>query len=65
MSQSMPRLARALPWLALGPITGLLAAGVYRNWRAGEFTLASLYLIAMGGYLFDLGLLVEKAALAG
>ena len=25
-----------LPWLLLGPLTGPLAAGIVRNWRAGD-----------------------------
>lgn len=32
-----------LPWLALGPVTGLLAWRLYRCMRAGEFVLAAQY----------------------
>jgi hypothetical protein len=34
------------PWLVLGPITGPLAEGVYRNVRADNPGLASLYALA-------------------
>ena len=36
-----------LPWLLLGPITGPLAEGIIRNWRAGELPLAWLYGLAL------------------
>ena len=36
-----------LPWLLLGPITGLLAEGIVRNWRAKQISLASLYAVAL------------------
>ena len=42
------------PWLALGPITGLLAEGVYRNVRAGNTLLASLYALATIFTTFDM-----------
>lgn len=32
-----------LPWLLLGPITGPLAEGIVRNWRAGEMCMAWIY----------------------
>ena len=32
-----------LPWMALGPVTGLLAWRMYRCIRAGEPVLAALY----------------------
>ena len=53
--QPLKRLIRIAPWLALGPVTGPLAAGIYRNWRAGEYVLASLYLVATVFWLYDLG----------
>jgi hypothetical protein len=43
-----------LPWLLLGPLTGALAEGVVRNWRAGEFSLASLYALALWLTTYDL-----------
>jgi hypothetical protein len=55
----LKRLIRFAPWLALGPVTGLLAAGFYRNWRAGEHVLASLYLVAMAFWLYDLWCIAE------
>jgi len=43
-----------LPWLLLGPLTGPLAEGTLRNWRAGETTLAWLYGLALFVTTFDL-----------
>jgi len=43
-----------LPWLLLGPLTGPLAAGIVRNWRAGNATLAGLYGLALVMTTFDL-----------
>jgi hypothetical protein len=57
----MKRFLRFAPWLALGPVTGPLAAGFYRNWRAGEHVLASLYLVAMAFWFYDLGLWTARA----
>ena len=45
---------RILPWLILGPITGLLAEGVYRNIRASNPGLAGMYGVAMVGSWYDL-----------
>ena len=45
---------RIAPWLILGPITGLLAEGVYRNLRAGNPSLATMYAVAMVGSWYDL-----------
>ena len=53
------------PWLVLGPVSGPLAAGLYRSWRAREFALASLYLIALVVWTFDLGLLTRHVVGAG
>jgi hypothetical protein len=36
-----------LPWLLVGPVSGPLAEGIVRNWRAGEVGLASLYATAL------------------
>lgn len=41
---------RAVAWttyIALGPISGPLAAGAVRNWRKGHRVLAGLYVIAL------------------
>ncbi|CAN7344631.1 hypothetical protein LJR219_001938 [Phenylobacterium sp. LjRoot219] len=41
---------RALAWtayVALGPISGPLAAGAVRNWRKGARVLAGLYVVAL------------------
>ena len=43
-----------LPWLLLGPITGPLAEGIIRNWRAGELPLAWLYGVALSLASYDL-----------
>ncbi len=43
-----------LPWLLLGPITGPLAAGVLRSWRAGETCLAWIYGLALALTTFQL-----------
>ena len=45
---------RIAPWLILGPITGLLAEGVYRNARARNPGLAWMYAVAMVGSWYDL-----------
>jgi hypothetical protein len=34
-------------FLSLGPITGPLIEGIYRNWRKGEKVLAGLYALAV------------------
>ena len=43
-----------LPWFVLGPLTGPLAEGIVRNWRAGELTLAWLYGLALWLTTYDL-----------
>ena len=50
----MTTFRRILPWLILGPITGLLAEGVYRNARASNPGLAGMYAVAMAGSWYDL-----------
>jgi hypothetical protein len=52
-----------LPWLLLGPLTGLLAEGAIRNWRAGEISLAWLYGLALWLTTFDLYSLGGRLAL--
>jgi hypothetical protein len=47
-------LRRIAPWLLLGPISGLLAEGIYRNLRLGERVLAGLYFVAMIATWYDL-----------
>ena len=53
-----------LPWLLLGPLTGPLAEGVVRNWRAGEVALAWLYGLALWLTTFDLYTLGGQAAVS-
>ena len=43
-----------LPWLLLGPITGPLAEGVLRSWRAGDTCLAWIYGLTLSLTTFDL-----------
>jgi len=43
-----------LPWLLLGPITGPLAEGVVRSWRAGEMCMAWIYGLTFSLTTFDL-----------
>lgn len=43
--------ARWAPYLALGPVSGPLAAGVVLNFRDGRPVLASLYTLALGLWL--------------
>jgi hypothetical protein len=45
------------PWLVLGPITGPLAEGVYRNVRAKNPGLAALYGVAAAFSWIDLAIL--------
>lgn len=52
---SMKSLAkRYAPWLLLGPLTGPLAEGVYRNLKANNPVLAGLYLMATVSVWFDM-----------
>jgi hypothetical protein len=53
-SVGLRTLKRLAPWLLLGPITGFLAEGVYRNIRRGEEKLAWLYAIALGVSWYDM-----------
>jgi hypothetical protein len=56
-----------LPWLLVGPVSGPLAEGIMRNWRAGEVGLASLYAVALIFTTMDLYAVGGRAitALAG
>jgi hypothetical protein len=47
IENTMRALQRFAPWLLLGPISGPLAEGAYRNLRQGETVLAGLYLLAI------------------
>jgi hypothetical protein len=47
-------LRRLAPWLLMGPVTGPLAEGVYRNIRANNPVLASLYGVAAVVSFYDL-----------
>ncbi len=49
-------LKRLAPWLFIGPITGPLAEGIYRNWRKSETMLAFLYALAFAIVWFDLAI---------
>lgn len=49
----MQTLKRLGPWLLLGPVTGPLAEGIFRNLRAREYWLASLYGVALYVTWFD------------
>jgi len=51
----VPTIKRLAPWLLLGPITGPLAEGVYRNFRRDEPVLAWLYALALAVSWYDMG----------
>jgi hypothetical protein len=42
------------PWLALGPVSGVLAWRIYRCVRAGDHVLAGLYGVLMGLFWLSL-----------
>jgi len=50
----MHAIKRLGPWLLLGPITGPLAEGIFRNLRAREYALAVLYGVALYVAWFDM-----------
>ena len=50
----MRTLKRLAPWFLMGPVTGPLAEGVYRNLRANNPGLASLYGVAAVVSFYDL-----------
>jgi len=50
----MSTFIRIAPWLILGPITGLLAEGIYRNLKASNPGLASMYGVALTVSWYDL-----------
>jgi len=50
----MSTFRRIAPWLILGPITGPLAEGVYRNARANNPGLAMMYAVATVVTWYDL-----------
>lgn len=52
----MSTFRRLAPWLLLGPISGPLAEGVYRNFRARNPLLASLYALAVAATWYDLAI---------
>lgn len=51
------------PWLAMGPISGPLAEGVYRNLRKGNRILAGLYAFAVVETFVVLPLIVAGATI--
>ena len=64
--ESRPKTRKALYWapfLAMGPISGPLAEGVYRNLRKGNRVLAGLYAFAVVETFFVLPIVVAGAAL--
>ena len=46
-----------LPWLALGPVTGLLAWRMYRSFRNGDRFLSALYALVI--LAFWVGMMTE------
>jgi len=54
---------RLAPWLILGPITGLLVEGVYRNMRAANPGLAWIYAVAAVVSWYDLAIYGGRAVL--
>ena len=46
-----------LPWLALGPVTGLLAWRMYRSFRNGDRVLCALYALVI--LAFWVGMMTE------
>ena len=56
MEAVLPAFRRLAPWLILGPVTGLLAEGVYRNAKAGNPALASMYAVAAVFCSYDLAI---------
>ena len=52
----MSTFRRLAPWLLLGPITGPLAEGMYRNVKAHNPGLAALYALAAVVSWFDLAI---------
>jgi hypothetical protein len=53
---TMSTFRRIAPWFILGPITGLLAEGVYRNIRASNPGLAAMYAVAGLFSAYDLAI---------
>ncbi len=56
-------LRRLAPWFLMGPVTGPLAEGVYRNLRANNPGLASLYGVAAVFSFYDLAYYGGRAAI--
>src|SRR6187549_1438236 len=64
--RNRPKTKRVLYWapfLAMGPISGPLAEGVYRNLRKGNKVLAGLYAFAVVETFFVLPIVVAAATL--
>ena len=61
IENTMRTLQRLAPWLLLGPISGPLAEGAYRNLRQGETVLAGLYLLAIPIVWVGLAALIRLA----
>jgi hypothetical protein len=56
-SQSHSKTREILPWLALGPVTGLLAWRMYRCFRNGDRLLSALYALVI--LAFWVGMMTE------
>jgi hypothetical protein len=52
----MSTFRRLAPWLLLGPVTGPLAEGVYRNFQANNPALALMYAVAAAVSWYDLAI---------
>jgi len=59
----IPRLVRIAPFLALGPISGPLVAGVLINLREGRPVLACLYGVALAQVSFLLPYIAARLGL--
>lgn len=60
----MRRLRSVAPYIALGPISGPLVAGVVRSLRGGHVVLAGLYAFAAVETWILLPLMVRRIAIA-
>lgn len=58
-----PRFKRIAPFFLVGPISGPLLAGVVFNFKDGRPVLGSLYLVALGEFVFLLPAITSKLSL--
>jgi hypothetical protein len=61
----LTRLRRLAPYLLVGPVSGLLLAGVVLNFQAGRPVLGSLYAVALTQYAVLLPAVAAHMGLAG